>query len=172
MDGEFDTAGYLRTTSDVVALAVLDHQVHAANLITRLNWEARAGTPDRVAEAADELADYLLFVDESPIPGRIEETRDLRMPSRRAGAATARVARCATCASMGASCSIRSATWSRRRPSTACPPRLARPWCHGCPPCSRGGTRARNAYAHLTPDLRRAIIDIVRETVPGLDLGA
>ena len=35
--------GYLTTQSDVAALLVFDHQVHAANLLTRLNWEARAG---------------------------------------------------------------------------------------------------------------------------------
>src|SRR5690606_6140544 len=72
LEGEFDPAGYLSLTSDVAALMVLEHQAHATNLITRLNWEARAGTPDRVDEAVGELVDYLLFVDEAPIEGRIE----------------------------------------------------------------------------------------------------
>ena len=53
---------------------MFDHQVHAANLLTRLNWEARAGTPERVEEAANELVDYLLFVDEAPIPGKVAGT--------------------------------------------------------------------------------------------------
>lgn len=72
LDGEFDPAGYLSLSSDVAALMVLEHQAHATNLITRLNWEARAGTPDRVDEAVGELVDYLLFVDEAPIERPIE----------------------------------------------------------------------------------------------------
>lgn len=82
-----DTSRYLSAQSDVVALLVLEHQLHAMNLITRAGWEHRvavydaekagqspvvAGDPDglapRVREAADELADYLLFVDETPLP--------------------------------------------------------------------------------------------------------
>ena len=42
VEGEIDTKGYLTPHSDVAALLVFDHQVHAANLLTRLNWEARA----------------------------------------------------------------------------------------------------------------------------------
>jgi hypothetical protein len=67
--GQFDLSGYLTPYSDVVALMVLDHQVHVGNLLTRATWEARLGNPMRVAEAADALADYLLFVDEAPITG-------------------------------------------------------------------------------------------------------
>ncbi len=71
LEGQFDAAGYLSLSSDVAALMVLEHQAHATNLITRLNWESRAGTADRVDEAVGELVDYLLFVDEAPIAGRI-----------------------------------------------------------------------------------------------------
>jgi hypothetical protein len=67
LDGQFDLSGYLTPYSDVVALMVLDHQVHFGNLVTRAAWEARLGDPMRVAEAADTLADYLLFVEEAPI---------------------------------------------------------------------------------------------------------
>jgi hypothetical protein len=67
LQGQFDLTGYLTPYSDVVALMVLDHQAHFANLVTRATWEARLGDPMRVAEAADALADYLLFVDEAPI---------------------------------------------------------------------------------------------------------
>ncbi len=70
----FDTTGYLTLSSDPAALMVLEHQAHATNLITRLNWEARVGDPARIREAARELADYLLFVDEAPIPSPIEGT--------------------------------------------------------------------------------------------------
>ena len=65
--GQFDLSAYLAPYSDIVALMVLEHQVHFSNLVTRATWEARLGNELRVAEAADALADYMLFVDEAPI---------------------------------------------------------------------------------------------------------
>lgn len=78
-----DIDQFLRPTSDIVALQVLEHQLHAMNLMTRTGWEHRlvagaaADAPiapgeepmltARVREAVDELADYLLFVDEVPL---------------------------------------------------------------------------------------------------------
>jgi hypothetical protein len=53
----------------VVALMVLEHQAHFSNLVTRATWETRLGDQLRIAEAADTLADYMLFVDEARIPG-------------------------------------------------------------------------------------------------------
>ena len=67
LEGQFDLSGYLTPYSDIVALMVLEHQVHFTNLVTRATWEARVGDPMRVAEAAATIADYLLFVDEAPI---------------------------------------------------------------------------------------------------------
>jgi hypothetical protein len=67
LEGQFDLGGYLTPYSDIVALMVLEHQLHFSNLITRATWEARVGDPMRVAEAAETIADYLLFVDEAPI---------------------------------------------------------------------------------------------------------
>jgi hypothetical protein len=67
LEGQFDLAGYPTPYSDIVALMVLEHQAHFSNLVTRATWEARLGDPIRVAEAAETIADYLLFVDEAPI---------------------------------------------------------------------------------------------------------
>jgi hypothetical protein len=69
-----ETLGYLSSSSDIVALLLFDHQMHAINLLTRLNWESRvagtngdAGAPNAtVRHLANELADYLLFADEAP----------------------------------------------------------------------------------------------------------
>jgi len=69
--GQFDTRGFPSEYSDVVALMVLEHQTHMTNLLTRLDWEARVGSP-RVREAIRDLVDYLLFIDEAPLSGRIE----------------------------------------------------------------------------------------------------
>ena len=91
LEGRFDLEGFPTPYSDVVALLVLDHQVHMTNLITRVGWEARriahreahVAPTDRgrstddgrfreiVDEAAIELVDYLLFVDEAPLPSGI-----------------------------------------------------------------------------------------------------
>jgi hypothetical protein len=69
LEGQFDLDGYLTPYSDIVALMVLEHQAHFANLVTRAIWETRLGETMRIAEAADALADYMLFVDEAKIPG-------------------------------------------------------------------------------------------------------
>jgi hypothetical protein len=70
-----DERRYPSGLSDIASLMMFDHQMHAMNLLTRLNWEARviaaAGplnvqAPEMRARV-DELADYLLFVGEAPL---------------------------------------------------------------------------------------------------------
>jgi hypothetical protein len=68
LDGQFDLDGYLTPYSDIAALMVLEHQAHFSNLVTRATWETKLGETLRIAEAADALADYMLFVDEAKIP--------------------------------------------------------------------------------------------------------
>ncbi|HEX5069807.1 MAG TPA: hypothetical protein VFV78_06275 [Vicinamibacterales bacterium] len=79
VEGQFDLAGYPTAYSDVVAQLVLAHQVRMTNMITRVGWEARlaASAPSadasaRVREAATDLVDYLLFVDEAPFVGPMQ----------------------------------------------------------------------------------------------------
>jgi hypothetical protein len=76
-----------------VALMVFNHQVQMINLLTRVGWEARfalyeeraassllVATPGihrelttrLLRDGAKALVDYLLFVDEAPLPGKIE----------------------------------------------------------------------------------------------------
>jgi hypothetical protein len=69
----FDASAYLTPQSDVVALMVLNHQVQMMNLLTRLGWETRIAAPDAPMPAAlrelvRDFVDYLLFVDEAPLP--------------------------------------------------------------------------------------------------------
>jgi hypothetical protein len=91
-EGQFDTAGYLSTRSDIVALMVFDHQMHLMNLLSRMGWEARVAdskkglapgvstdqsdAPVPLADAAKELVDYLLFVDEAPLHDQIRGSSD------------------------------------------------------------------------------------------------
>ena len=76
LTGRFDPSGYVSTHSDLVALIVLEHQARMANLITRLGWEARLGKDAErpLRQSAAELVDYLLFIDETPLPGPISGT--------------------------------------------------------------------------------------------------
>ena len=76
LEGRFDPTGYLSLESDLVALMVLEHQAQMLNLITRVNWEARMGdeAPRPLEAAVAQLVDYLLFVDEAPLPGPIAGT--------------------------------------------------------------------------------------------------
>ena len=80
LKGKFNPEGYLSSQSDIVALMVFDHQMYMMNLFTRVGWEIRAsshdegGKPDAdlLRETAEELVDYLLFVDEPPLTARIQ----------------------------------------------------------------------------------------------------
>jgi hypothetical protein len=91
--GQFDTDGYQSTSSDIVSLMVLSHQIHMANLLTRVGWEARAADPalhapfvaapgeerqiaEMMSGIATEVVDYLLFVDEAPLPDRVRGSTD------------------------------------------------------------------------------------------------
>ena len=77
LHGRFDMNGYLSPHSDLVALLAIEHQANMLNLITRVGWEARIGSSESgrsLEEAAEELVDYLLFVDEAPLPGPIAGT--------------------------------------------------------------------------------------------------
>jgi hypothetical protein len=88
VEGLFDPAGFRTMSSDIVPLLVLSHQVHMTNLLTRVGWEARAADPtlhppftaapgeeERIAQMmsaiAIEVVDYLLFIDEAPLPGGV-----------------------------------------------------------------------------------------------------
>jgi hypothetical protein len=84
LNGRFDTQGYLTPYSDVVALMVFEHQMHMINLFTRLGWEVRVAEGEDgeargkaakvVRDASRELADYMLFADEKPLPSKVGGT--------------------------------------------------------------------------------------------------
>jgi hypothetical protein len=166
---EFDTARYLTHTSDIAALLVFDHQVHATNLMTRLNWEARAGTPARVDEAANELVDYLLFVDEAPIPGRAEGASGFAEAFAAMGPRDSRGR------------SLRDLKLEGRTMAYPLSYMVYTPMFDALPATAReavaarmgavlAGRDSRPKYAHLTPALRTAIVEILRETKPGLEV--
>jgi hypothetical protein len=167
VEGEIDTKGYLTPHSDVTALLVFDHQVHAANLLTRLNWEARAGTAARVDEAANELADYLLFVDEAPIPGKVEGSSGFAEAFTAAGKKDSKGR------------SLRALKLEGRLMQYPLSYMIDTPMFDALPATARTavanrlsavlhGRDTRPKYAHLTPALRTTILEILRETKPGV----
>jgi hypothetical protein len=92
LDGKVDTSGYPAAQSDIAALLVFEHQMHMMNLLTRIGWEARvtdyrlthsisrassdgddgSEQPTSMEDAAREVVDYMLFVDEAPLPQAIQ----------------------------------------------------------------------------------------------------
>ncbi len=83
LQGKFDANHYLSAHSDLAALLVFDHQTYMMNLITRVGWEVRCALYDKATpralnqllrESANELVDYLLFIDEAPLRGPVHGT--------------------------------------------------------------------------------------------------
>ena len=77
----FDTSKYHGSGSDIVALMVLEHQVHMHNYVARLNIEAKQmlaayGHVRYIRAQVDAFLRYLLFTEEFPIVGKIEGNAD------------------------------------------------------------------------------------------------
>lgn len=108
LDGRFDPAGYPSVESDIVALMVLEHQTQMHNLITRLNYETRLAlnndkvmrealnepergmsesTHRRIGNAAESLVRHLMFIGETrwktPISGTSGFTAEFAAGGRR-----------------------------------------------------------------------------------------
>jgi hypothetical protein len=88
VEGLFDPDGFRGTSSDIAALLTFSHQTHMINLLTRASWEARAADPalhpgvlappgqiqlveTLMSGIAEEVVDYMLFVDEAPLPSPV-----------------------------------------------------------------------------------------------------
>jgi hypothetical protein len=63
---KFSPAGYLSTTSDIVALMTFEHQTQMANFITRLGWKARIGEGSFDSDL-EAMVKYMLFTNEAPL---------------------------------------------------------------------------------------------------------
>ncbi|HAB19101.1 MAG TPA: hypothetical protein DCE44_22010, partial [Verrucomicrobiales bacterium] len=68
----FDPNRYPAATSDIVALMVLEHQVHMHNFLTRLNYEATMqlqayGHCNYIKSPLEAFLRYLLFTEEAPL---------------------------------------------------------------------------------------------------------
>ena len=163
VEGAFDPRGYPSLFSDVVALMLLEHQVEATNLITRAGWEHRIGSP-HVGVAVDELVDYLLFVDEAPLPHAIRGSSGFAEKFASAGPRD-RKGR-----------SLREFDLEHRLMRYPLSYMIYSPGFAGLPADVRRLVRARlddvlsgkdasKKYAHLTPGIRQVIREILADTL-------
>jgi hypothetical protein len=168
--GKLDMSGYLARQSDIVALMVFEHQMHLMNLLTRIGWDARVGTlnPEpALADAAREVVDYLLFVDEAPLSDPIHgstgfaETFSARGPRDRRGR------------------SLRDLDLEKRLMRYPCSYLIYSPLFDNLPPRARDAIYQRMwailsgkdhlaKYGRLSGADRRAITEILRDTKMGL----
>jgi len=95
LDPRVNTARYLTPHSDIVALMVLEHQAQMHNLLTEANYTTRLALRDqaildqvmgdepgalseanerRIANIGDKVLRYMLFVDEPLLEGQVEGT--------------------------------------------------------------------------------------------------
>lgn len=164
LEGQIDLTSYPTPYSDVAALMVLDHQVHATNLITRANWEARLDPPSRLDEAVDTLVEYLIFVDEAAIPaGGIEGSSGFTQAFQAMGPRDSKGR------------SLRDLDLQTRLQKYPLSYMIYSPAFDALPPVAKQKTldRLRKVlsgeitgpkYAHLTPAIRQAITEILQET--------
>ncbi|MBZ5558999.1 MAG: HEAT repeat domain-containing protein [Acidobacteriia bacterium] len=178
LEATFDGRGYLSTHSDIVALMVFAHQSHMTNLITRIGWEARiaaAAAPDHRADLSTgslrdgviELVDYLFFVDEDPLAAPVRGTSGFAETFAAQGPADSRGR------------SLRQFDLERRLLKYPCSymiysaafralPAAVRMAIYGRMGDVLSGRDPNPKYARLSGADRRAIVEILRETVPDL----
>jgi hypothetical protein len=178
--GTFDTSPYLTPYSDVAALMVLNHQLHLANLLTRLGWESRiasqeqsqagagnAGKPIDVRDTAREVVDYLLFIDEAPLPSPIQGSSPFAQEFMKRGPRD------------GQGRSLRDLDLTRRLLRYPCSYMIYTEAFDALPATAQAmvyermweilsGSETDKAYARLSLADRRAIIEILRATKKGL----
>ena len=168
--GKLDPARYLSSYSDIVALQVFDHQMHMMNLLTRVGWEARwakAQQPSTLAErmknAATELVDYLLFVDEAPFEGKIEGSSGFAEKFAAEGPFDSRGR------------SLRQFDLEHRLMRYPCSYMIYSEAFDNLPPAAKdaiyrrlwavlSGRVSGGKYARLSPEDRKAVLQILRET--------
>ena len=169
LETKFETKNYLSPYSDVAALMVFNHQMHMQNLITRVGWETRAAPDDRplLHKSAQELVDYLLFIDEAPLPAPIAQS-SIFAPKFSAQGPPDRKGR-----------SLRDLDLRTRLLRYPCSYMIYSPAFDALPPPAKSaiyermwqilsGALKEKKYTRLSLADRRAIVEILRDTNPAL----
>jgi len=151
------------------------------NLLTRVGWEVRFALAEErmqggggrelvdhlLRQTARELVDYLLFIGEAPLPGRIEGTSGFAGKFEAKGPNDSRGR------------SLRQLDLERRLMTYPCSYMIYSDAFDGLPAPARdaiyrrlwevlSGAEQDEKYSRLSPDDRRAIVEILRETKPDL----
>ena len=177
LKGKFDPAGYAADTSDVVALMTMEHQIRAVNLMVRAGWDERiaghdgkTSDPDTRAHIdsdIDALVRYMLFSGEAtlydPIVGVSTFTKTFpeRGPRDKQGR------------------SLRDFDLQKRMFKYPLSYMIYTPLFDDMPDAVRSqvlqriydvlsGKNEDPAFAKLTAEDRKAILEIVRDTKPNL----
>jgi hypothetical protein len=175
LEGHVDMRPYLAPGSDVVALMTLEHQARMTNLITRIAWDTRIAVADGKLEASrdkingeiEEMLPYMLFADETPITAPIQgsstftKTFPARGPRDKQGR------------------SLRDFDLKTRLFRYPLSYMIYTPAFDAMPDYARDriyrrlydiltGTDKDAKFAKLTPEDRRAVLEIVRDTKPKL----
>jgi hypothetical protein len=175
LDPLFDARGYVSAHSDIAALMVFGHQGRMTNLITRVGWESRVAAYDHRIDAADgpvrdavnELVDYLLFVDEQPLTAAIKGTSGFaekfaaQGPADRRGRSLRQLDLEHRLLRYPCSYMIYSAAFGAL-PASVREAIYGRMW------AVLSGRDGNPKYGRLSADDRRAVMEILRETLPDL----
>ncbi len=184
LQGLFNTRPYLTDRSDIVALLVLQHQVDVQNLITRVNFEVRTAlAQDHPAGAAakphepsekvrahlkpfmDDLVGAMLFVDAARLTGKITgnsgfdrwfESRGPRDPH---GRSLRDLDLSTRLFKYPLSFLVYSAAFDGL-------PEYAKHYIYSRFAAVLSGRDRSDAYSHLTPEDRKAILEILTATKP------
>jgi hypothetical protein len=135
------------------------------NLITRLGWEARAGNGDQVLRLARDLADYLLFVGEASIDGRIEGNSGFAEVFSAMGPKDSR-GRSLRELQLEGRLMKYPLSYTIYTPAFGALPEMAKAAVLSRLREVLGGGDGERKYAHLTPEIRIAILEILVETLP------
>ena len=187
LDGLIDTELYPTSHSDIVALLVIEHQVHVQNLITRVNYDVRTGIAEEeqrnkddnngndwfvseemkslIEESGEPLVKALLFADEAELTAPVTGSTNFADQFERRGPYD----------SKGRSLrqfDLRTRTF--RYPLSYliyseafdALPRIARDYIYRRFAEILGDERGDAAVARLRPEERAVILDILRATKP------
>lgn len=190
LSDRIDTSAYLTPHSDPVALMILEHQVEAHNRLTyaaqatlralhdekvindalgetRADGSHSDSTMSRVRNACDPAAEYLLFANETPLAAPITGTSDFakEFPQRGPRDSKGR--------------SLRDLDFKTRMMKYPLSYLIYSPAFNDLPELAKthiyrrlwsvlSGRDTDKQFAHLTPEDRTAIIEILRETKPDL----
>ena len=172
---KFNTAAYPTGTSDIVALMALEHQTRMTSLMIRLGWETRVAAAEgtvkdfqpRLNDDLDEISTYMLFADEAPIRQPIQgvstfaKTFTQRGPRDKQGR------------------SLRDFDLTKRMFRYPLSYMIYSDLFDSLPDLARDalyrrlfdvltGKDSDKKFARLSPDDRRAILEMVRDTKPNL----